>query len=443
MGNDICKKLKMGKKEIILILSVVVIIGIIVIVLGFLSNPKCKPANLEVWGLYDEPEVFTEAIKGFQDTSKCSIKITYKKMPAENYEQELINAFASDRGPDIWMIHNTWLPKHKDKIAELPQQTAKFSLADFRKKFVDVVESDFVDNGKIYGLPLYLDTLALYYNKNYFNSAGISNPPETWDELIADLDKLTKRNQWGGIDRAGIALGTAENVNRATDILSLIMLQNGTKMTSDDKKTTAIDEGIILNNETYYPGKDALRFYTEFSSPSKRTYTWNRQMPYSIDAFADGKSAMMLNYAYHIPTIASKNSYLNYGISKMPQIKGRGFDVNYANYWAYTVSKKSKSPEAAWNFLLYLTGESVNKEYLKKTNQPTAQRNLVDWQKNDNLNLAVFAEQSLTAKSWYEIDSTKIEKILSDAIESIVLGGSTLDDAIGNVTNQINLLMKP
>ncbi len=432
----------MEKKEIIIILSVVVVIGIIVFIIGTITKDQCRPANLEVWGVYDEPEVFSEAMEGFKKSNDCSVKITYRKMPAENYEQELINAFASDKGPDIWLIHNTWLPKHKDKIAELPQQTTKFTLAEFRKKFVDVVEADFVDNGKIYGLPLYVDTLALYYNKNYFNSAGIAGPPETWDELIIDLDKLTKRNQWGGIDRAGISLGAAENVNRATDILSLIMLQNGTKMISDDKRTTTLDEGVFLNDETYYPGKDALRFYTEFSNPSKKTYTWNRQMPYSIDAFADGKSAMMLSYAYHIPTINSKNSYLNYGIGKMPQIKGRAFDINYANYWAYTVSKKSKSSGAAWDFLLYLTQEKVNKDYLKKTNRPTAQRNLVDWQKNDNLNLAVFAEQSLTAKSWYQIDSAKIENILSSAIESIVLGASTLDDTIENIANQINLLLK-
>ncbi len=433
----------MSKKEILLVIGVVVVIAFVVILIGMTNKKLCKPANLEMWGLYDEPEVFTEFITDFKKANKCSIEITYKKMSAETYEQDLINAFASDRGPDIWMTHNTWLPKHKDKIAELPQETAKFNIENFKIIFVEVAENDLTDQGKIYGIPLYIDTLALFYNKDYFNTAGISVPPETWDELINDdLEKLTQKNQWGNIERAGIALGTAENINRSTDILSLIMLQNGTKMVSDDKKTSAISETVTLDGKSYYPGREALRFYTDFSNPTKKSYTWNRQMPYSVDAFADGKSAIMLSYAYQIPTIKSKSPYLRYGISPMLQTKDRTYDINYANYWAYTVSKKSKSPETAWNFLLYLTQKENAKRYSQVTHRPIAQRGLIEWQKKDNLDLAVFAGQILTARSWYQIDSSKIEKNLSDAIESIVLGGATADKAIGILNDQINLLMK-
>jgi ABC-type glycerol-3-phosphate transport system substrate-binding protein len=432
----------MGKKELILIVTVVVIVATIVVVIGFINGKKCKPANLEMWGLYDEPEIFNEFIKDYADQNGCSIKITYKKKSIETYEQELINAFASDQGPDIWMINNNWLAKHKDKIKEFPQDTLKFTFADFQNTFVDVVTNDLTDGGKIYALPLYVDTLALFYNKNYFNSAGIPYPPETWDDLIADLDKLTQKNQWGGIERAGISLGTAENINRASDILSLIMLQNGTKMTSDDKKSATVTDSIVLNKETYYPGKDALRFYTDFSSPTRRNYTWNRQMPYSIDAFADGKSAMMLSYAYQIPALHLKSPYLNYGIAKAPQINGRNFDVNYANYWAYTVSKKSKASDEAWKFVSYLASKTINQRYLQKTDRPTARKDLKEWQTGDNLQLAVFATQSLTARNWYQVDPESIDKIFSDVIESIVLGTATTDKAIETLNDQLNLLMK-
>ena len=432
----------MSKKEILLMAGVVIVIIIVVVAIGFINKKSCKPATLEMWGLYDEPEVFNGFIQDYIKQDKCVVKIVYTKKSIETYEQELINAFAANQGPDIWMISNNWLPKHEDKIAEFPQSALKFSFADFQNTFVDVAVNDLTDNGKIYALPLYVDTLALFYNRNYFNSAGIPYPPETWDDLIADLPKLTKKNQFGGIDRAGIALGTAENINRANDILSLIMLQNGTKMVSDDKKIATIIDGVSLNNETYYPGKDALRFYTDFSNPTAGSYTWNRQMPYSIDAFADGKSAMMLNYAYSIPTLHDKNPYLDYSIAKAPQITGRNFDINYANYWAYTVSKQSKATEEAWKFISYLTSVAVNEKYLQKTGRPTARKDLKDWQVKDSPQLAVFAEQGLTARSWYEVDPSPIEKIFSDAIESVVLGSATTDKAIGILNDQLNLLMK-
>jgi ABC-type glycerol-3-phosphate transport system substrate-binding protein len=433
----------MSKKEILLIVGVAIVILAVVIVIGFISKKQCKPASLEMWGLYDEPEIFNEFIQDYIKQDKCVIKIVYKKKSIENYEQELINAFAANQGPDIWMMNNNWLAKHKDKIKELPQDILKFSFADFQNTFVDVTINDLTDNGEIYALPLYVDTLALFYNRDYFNSAGIPYPPETWDDLIVDLDKLTQKNQWGGINRAGIILGTAENINRASDILSLIMLQNGTKMVSDDKKSATINDNITLNGETYYPGQDALRFYTDFSSPGKRNYTWNRQMPYSVDVFADGKSAMMLGYAYHITTLHSKNPYLNYGIAKAPQIEGRNFDVNYANYWAYTVSKQSKASDEAWKFVSYLAGKTINQRYLQKTDRPIARKDLKEWQVQDNPQIAIFAEQSLTARNWYQIDPLPIEKIFSDAIESVVLGSATTARAIGTLNDQLNLLMKP
>ena len=423
--------------------GVAVVIIAIVVIVGFINGKKCKPASLEMWGIYDEPEIFREFIDEYTKQSKCKVTITYKKKAIENYEQELINAFASDQGPDIWMRNNAWLPKHKDKIAEIPQELLKFTFADFQNTFVDVTIDDLTEDSKIYALPLYVDTLALFYNKNYFNSAGIAYPPETWDDLIADLNKLVIRNKWGGIDRAGISLGTAENINRATDVLSLVMLQNGTKMVSDNKETATVNGSVILNGESYYPGKDALRFYTDFSNPTRINYTWNRQMPYSIDAFADGKSAMILNYAYQIPNLQSKNSYLSYGIAKMPQIKGRNFDVNFANYWAYTDFKKSKATEEAWRFLSFLASKDISQRYLQKTDRPIARKDLKDWQVKDNLQLAVFAEQSLTARSWYQIDPAPIEKIFSDAIESIVLGSATIDGAIEILNDQLNLLMNP
>lgn len=435
----------MSKKEIVLMIGVAIVIVIIVIMISVIFPKKsCKPANLEMWGLYDEQEIFREFIIGFKEENKCSIEIVYKKMSAETYEQDLINAFASDKGPDIWIMHNTWLPKHKDKITELPQEIAKFSMENFQTTFVEVAEHDLTDQGEIYGIPLYIDTLAFFYNKDYFNTAGISAPPETWEELVDDnLGKLIQRNQWGDIERAGISLGTAENINRSTDILSLIMLQNGTEMVSADKKTSTISSTITLNGESYSPGKEALRFYTDFSNPTKKIYTWNRQMPYSIDAFADGKSAIMLSYAYQIPTIKSKSPYLRYGISPMLQTKDRKIDINYANYWAYTVSKRSKSSEMAWNFLLYLAQKENAKRYSQLAHRPVAQRSLIEWQKKDNLDLTVFAGQILTARSWYQIDSSKIEKNLSDAVESIVLGTATTEKAIRTLNDQINLLMKP
>lgn len=423
------------------------VIVLLLIINALWPNKTPKPAYLVVWGVYDEQGVFNEQILEYAKQNK-TIAIKYEKKNPVTYEEDLIRAFAENKAPDIWMMHNTWLPKYKSLIKELPEALSKEILPfeSFKNSFVDVVEKDFSEKNKIYGLPLYVDTLAMYYNKDFFNSESIVSPPQTWDELVEDMDSLGKKDQWGQITRAGVAMGTAENINRATDILSLLMLQNGTKMVSDDKTRAVFNEGVRLEEKTYYPGQEALRFYTDFSNPSKRTYTWNRQMRYSVDAFIEGRAAIMFNYSHQIPIIKARAPYLNFGIAPMPQVKDRNFDINYANYWAFTVSKKSTSVEneriaqEAWKFIVFMTQGESSKKYLEKTKKPAARKDLVDWQKND-LDLGVFAKQSLTAKSWYQIDNLKIEKIFIDVIDSVVLGSATIGKAIDVAASQVNLEM--
>lgn len=427
----------MTRKQLLVIAGGVVIIVIVLLIFGFIKTPKAKPATLEIWGLDDEGNL-QELLADYKKENK-HITINYEKKSLADYETELINAFAADRGPDIWLIHNTWLPKHKDKIKELPNEL--FSLSDFRATFVEVVEKDLVDENKIYALPLYIDTLALFYNKDILNSAGIPLPPDTWEELIADLDKLVQRNQWGGIEQSGAALGTAENIDHSTDILALLMLQNGTKMVNENKESATFDESIYIEGKTYQPGQDALRFYTDFSNPSKRTYTWNRQMSYSLDAFIEGKVAMMFNYSNQIPIIKDRVPYLNFGISSMPQIKGRNFDIDYANYWAFTVSKKTRVVQEAWKFILYLNQKENAKKYLETVNRPTARRDLINWQEDD-LELGVFVKQGLSAQTWYQVGSSAIEIIFANAIESVVLGRANVIKAIQAAADQVTLLMK-
>ena len=90
------------------------------------------------------------------------------------------------------------------------------------------------------------------------------------------------------------------------------------------------------------PAADAVRFYTDFADPGKEVYTWNKNMPNSLEAFILGKTAFFFGYAYHLPTIKSRAPKLNLSIVKLPQIAGNP-EINFANYWLETVSRKNKT----------------------------------------------------------------------------------------------------
>jgi len=347
---------------------------------------------------------------------------------------------AAGRGPDIFMINNTWLPKHQDKIAPAPETL--ITSKRYNDIFVDVASSDFVINDKIYAWPLGVDTLALFYNKDLFNSAGLAEPPKTWEEFNKAAEKLTKRDKEGNIIQAGAALGTARNINRSTDILAALMIQSGSKMVDNDKSSVVFNQSIGLSSgERINPGERALLYYCSFADPQKRVYSWNDSQHYSLDSFVEGRVAMMFNYAYQIFQLRARAPHLNFAVAEFPQISENSKKITLANYWGLAVGKNSVNQTAAWQFLAWFIQPDNFKNYLTLTRKPTSRRDLVAWQQNDK-DLGIFAVQSLTARSWWQADNTAVEKILADAIDNVVSGKQTAFQAIDEAAKKITLLMK-
>ena len=163
-------------------------------------------------------------------------------------------------------------------------------------------------------------------------------------------------------------------------------------------------------------------------------------MRYSVDAFVEGKTAIMFNYSHQIPTIKARAPYLNFAVVPMPQVKDRNFDINYANYWAPTVAKQSKNQIAAWKFLVYLSSTRGSSFYVNASNRPSARRDLVEQQKTDP-DMGAFATQALSARSWYQVDSVAIETIFAEMIDDVNFGRATIRQAIQTAENKVSVLM--
>ena len=462
----------------------------------FLSGCGCKKqapnyeVSLEVWGLFDDSDTMAKVISEYKKRNPAVKDIQYKKLTIDSYENDLRDALAAGNGPDIFLIHNSWLTKHQDKLSPAPDSV--ITPKQVQDLFVDVVSQDFVKDSKIYALPLSVDSLALYFNKDLLNQAGLSAPPRTWAEFDEAAGRLTKIDSFGNIVQSGAALGASSDaspgdgkINRATDILTAIMLQAGTQM-YDPKTNLATfaeftDASLSGKNPTS-PGQAALAYYTKFSNRSNKEYSWNSTMHNSVDSFIEGQTAMTLNYSWLIPKIQSKAPKMNLGISTLPQNidqSGKGVNLNFANYWGYAVSKNKtakndsasgnsgKTPATneqrtgeAWNFVRYLTmppaasqglpkppatKESADydpaAEYAVTQKKPAARRDLVGAQRNDLL-FAPFAEGNIIAKSWAQPDNSAVVNIFDDMINNVALKNADPQKAIENAEKSVNLLIK-
>jgi ABC-type glycerol-3-phosphate transport system substrate-binding protein len=425
-------------------------------------------------GVFDDSDAYEMLFQQYQGINPFVSTLNYRKFGEETYKKELLNALAAGNGPDIFVIRNSWLADFQDKIVPAPEY--QLTEKDVRDNFVDVVAYDFIDpaDKKIYGLPLSVDSLALYYNRDIFNAAGLSAPPKTWQELLGITPKLTQIDQFGNITQSAIAFGTADNINRAPAILLGLMFGIGAEIE---------DQRGRVNFFQTEAAEKAFEYYMLFSDVRSSEYTWNPNMHYSIDAFYEGRLAMMVNYSWRYETLRQKNAKLNIAVAPLPQFEGLVLR-NYADYWTFVVAKnhdmssldasaqellpadKGVQDELrkheAWQLLTYmalphpqeqitlrngLTGNSSvfpltfdpAEQYLKETGKPAARRDLIEKQRNDPV-IGPFAVANLSAKNFRQVDADVIEQILNEMIRSVNRGEMAIKEALSLAQQRMNTL---
>ena len=257
----------------------------------------------------------------------------------------------------------------------------------------------------------------------------------------APADTMETLGKQIAMQLAGAAIGAANNVNNVADILSLLMLQTGAKMISDDGTSAAFERQIQTGGVVWNPGESALRFYTDFANPKSAAYTWNDGQTNSLDAFAGGKTAIIFDYAVTIPQIKERAPGLRLGTAAMPQLEGAAKSVNYADYWGYAVPAASRYPNEAWQFIFYASGKDINKYFSTAVGRLASRRDVIAEEQTDP-NLGVFAEEILSAVSWYQADPAEIEAIFKEMINAVILKNTSPANAIADAASKVTFLMR-
>ena len=423
-----------------------------------------KPVKLVYWSVWNNEAVMRDIIAAYKK-ARPNVTIEYRNLRYDEYEQAILEADAQGRGPDVFSIHNTWMQKYAPRLLsapatyQIPIKTMQGTLKkeevvifqsnkgitpyQVDQKFLQQVKSDAVVDNKVYGLPMSLDTLVLFCNRDLMRNAGITEPPKDWLEFEEQVKKITKIDaNTGKILVSGTAMGTSNNIPRSFDILSLLMMQNSTQMLNSKGQAyfDSMPENLKL---TVVPGRGALDFYTQFSSPLYQGYSWNTQMPDALEAFKDGKVAYFFGYSYNRDNIKLTAPKLNFIIAPAPQVNDDK-KVNYASYWLEVVSNKTKNKDYAWDFVQFMTSEANVEAYLNKAVKPTALNStkLINKQL-DNPDLAVFAEQLFTAKSWYNgKNSSAAEAAFAQMITDVLAGNLDAEKALKQAADKVDRSIK-
>jgi multiple sugar transport system substrate-binding protein len=458
----------MKKALIVAAIVLVPLAPILLVVTGVIGKKATSvdPITLTYWTVQNTPEDIAPLVAAYQRLHPY-VTINVVQRAPTTYATDLITAWAKGEGPDLFSLPQENLGGFRDFIAPMPPATRvafyipeqtlfrtetrisyrtepTLAVERLRADFVDTVAKDVVaTDGAVLGLPLSVDSLALYYNRDILASAGVAEPPKTWQEFSELVPKLTQVDAQDNIIQAGAGIGVGSNVRHGVDLLALLILQNGSAVI-DATGREVLFTGSVGGEAL---GSRAVEFYTDFSSSGKEVYTWNAKLSDSLEQFLQGKVAFYFGTANDRRSIDQQAVRLNYAVAPMLHLSESGLDndlttgrpkqINIANYWVETVSARSAHQNEAWHFVQFATRAGVVDAYLAQTSRPAALTSLVAKQAED-LTVGIFAKQSLNALGWYRgLDAKAARTALNDMLDRISANHSDLSTAMNVAAQQV------
>ena len=425
------------RQKKILFIAISIVVCIIFLGIKF-HKTKQTPVTLEAWGILDESKTFLSIIENYQRKYPY-IKINYTLKNESTYHDEILKAFSNNQAPDIFIINGSHLPYYENKISPLNLKKDKdLNLFDLNQTYPNIVKNALIKDDYLFGVPLYIDSLALYYNQDIFNYYNIALPPATWEEVLNLVSSLRRTNAQSQITRAAIALGSSSNIRWDFDIISTLMMQYGSNIVNTNKKQTTFNYKIEYKNQRIVPGEEMLKFYTQFTDPRSHYYTWNDNFTDSVVAFSKGETVMMIGYSQAQKIIDGYNPNLNYSIASLPQFTNSSSKINYGDTINLVVSQSSNYSEECWKFLKFLAEKNTSEFYYLQTKNPPARLDLIQTHLNEPTT-GIFTRQILLSQNWYQYNFQEMNQIFKEMIEDITHRGKSPAQAIITAADRINL----
>ena len=425
--------------------------------------------DLRVWkyGVSVDPfrDTFTTFKKQYPD-SNIAFQNTFS---STGYESAALASLASKTGPEIWSYPDGWVGDEEDRVVHLPdnflgdpKQNGGKSLAEAVKATypANIAAQIINTNNQIVGVASNVDSLRLYVNNEVLSAAAsdyrrylgdnydddqyqlvrkqITSPPSTWDGLLKQIPYIVQKNG-GVLSRSAIALGTSDNIPDADAILQLLMYQNGAQILNSDRTRSAFSsQQTTPSGGIVRPGEKALTFFTSFSNPSSSAYTWNPSLPQAADAFAQGKVAMVIDYADFGALVKSKYPTFSFDTAPVPQITGATTPVNLSRFNVDSVTKNASSIVRSEQLLSAISSATVTTDAANSSGLRSPYLSVLRNNTDDFLSQAALTTQTVYKRHHQDFDVAFLQMI-----RDVSQNGATASGAIDQASSKINALLLP
>ncbi|MEZ4659369.1 MAG: extracellular solute-binding protein [Caldilineaceae bacterium] len=344
------------------------------------------------------------------------IKVIHNSdIPYDDFRDKIAASVPAGVGPDVATLFYGWQIDWIDAGYLVPLPEDEFPASMVADEFSPMVQASFFD-GQLYTLPTAVRTLALFYNKDLMEAAGLdpNKPPATLTELEEQAVQCTKKNgedfeTYGFIVNPG---GQAHHWFR-----EVLLRQFGQPPLSDDNKTVqwnASDAG-------YAAWDEFLKFETELGTGIAGVYENDP------DGFLAGEVCFHIDGSFRLGSIASNAPDLNYGVVELPT--HNDVKATFGSYWTHGITQKAAADparmEAAVKFLKFITSPEAGALWVKIVGELPAQLSAAsDPELLADEKLGAFSAGLPYATATFFINEADDRQAVIDAYNAVVLNGA-------------------
>ncbi|GAK57346.1 extracellular solute-binding protein [Candidatus Vecturithrix granuli] len=407
------------------------------LVIGLLIAILLAPAwaqaavEIEFWQYFYESKklLVDDLIKEFE-AQNPDIKVIHQTFPYDSFIQKVATTVPAGRGPDVVTLYYGWFPTWITSGWLQPLPEDKISYQEIEEEFFPMVQSAKFA-GKYYGIPTAVRTLALLWNKDLFQQAGLDpeKPPTNWDEFVEYAKATTKRDASGQLEVAGYAfnvLGQDHHWFREC----LLRQNNAPTMSEDGKK--------VLWNSTP-EGYEAWQWFVDLVKTHRvgdlSFFPDNPFTPFEL-----GRAAMLVDGSFRVAALkkAMTEKGLNAGVAVLPAQKS---PATFASYWVHGITKNAQGEklDASIKFLKFLTSEKTMKVWLEKVGELPARKALIeDPAITEDPIIGPFVQQLPYAYATFFIDEKINREAIQAAVEAVVLKNEDPKAALDAAVEKVN-----
>ena len=395
------------------------------------SKTTSGSGTVTLWGTVKTANI-GPALESFNSLNQDKYVVRYIEKDPDTFDKDLLEALASGQGPDMFFMPSDLAFHYANKIFTIPY--GSYPLVSFQSNFAGAGEVFLTQRG-ILAFPLTIDPLIMYYNRSILDANNIVYPPKDWEEFLAEVPLLTKKDDSNKILKNATALGQFSNVVHAKDILAALFMQLGDKIVSEK-------DGQFLSVFGTKPGTDSvLNFYTDFANPGSPVYSWNKSFANSQDYFSTENLAFYFGFASELPALVAKNPNQNFQVAPIPQIKNAPFKLTGANVTGIALSVFSKNFSTAFIAASQMATGSFAKNFAEALGVAPARRDLLVSPPKDAYSPTFYAS-SLYARSWLDPSPKDTDNVFRNMVDGVLSNSMTPQAALRDASAKIDLLLR-